>query len=129
MKVACAMAMFLALVAVPGCGSPRKDPGSAGSPSGSPEPDAAVPDSPGPDSTVPGSPGPDAVILAIRMETGIALDTNLAAQFDRLLVLARTADPTTLSDIHARSDASLVTMLIRATGRVADAFGRGDLRT
>ena len=49
--------------------------------------------------------------------------------FDRLVVLARTADPTTLSDIHALPDAALDTMLVGATGRIAAAFGRGDLHT
>jgi hypothetical protein len=139
MKAACAVAMFLALVAVPGCDSVSGSPGRGDSPPGGPGPgsagpdccvsDSMVPDSMVPDSMVPDSPGPDAIILAIRMQTGIALDTSLASQLDRLLVLARTADPTTLSAIHARPDASLTSMLVRATGRVAAAYAQGELRT
>ena len=75
--------------------------------------------------------GDDGVILAIRMQTdpSIALDTSLISQFDRLIRLARTANPTVLSSIHARPDVTLKTMSLRVKGGVAAAFGRGDLRT
>lgn len=85
----------------------------------------------GTDDLVPGPwrPADDAVILAVRNQNGIALDSRLATQFQHLLDRARTASPGTLASIHARPEFVLNEMLVKATGSVATAFERGAVRT
>lgn len=73
--------------------------------------------------------GDDAIILALRDQAEIALDSRLVKQFDHLLRVARAANPAVLAGIHARSRFTLNTIELRAAGRVAAAFDRDVLRT
>jgi hypothetical protein len=73
--------------------------------------------------------GDDAIILALRSQSGIALDSCLATRFQHLLDVARSAKPEVLASIHARSPFGLRDVLVESTGRVSAAFGDGSLRT
>jgi hypothetical protein len=73
--------------------------------------------------------GDDAIVLAFREQDGIVLDSCLAARFQRLLDVARTAQPEVLTDIHARPAFVLRDVLLQATGGVSSALGDGALRT
>lgn len=73
--------------------------------------------------------GDDAIILALRYQSGIALDSCWAMRFQHLLDAARTAKPEVLTNIHARPSFVLRDVVMRATGRVGAAFDDGSLRT
>jgi hypothetical protein len=71
----------------------------------------------------------DAVILDMRVQTDIALDTRLVEQFRRLLRVARTVLPEQVSAIHARPDSDYRTVGVKVTGEIAAVFDQGRLRT
>jgi hypothetical protein len=73
--------------------------------------------------------GDDAVVLALRDQAGIALDSCLVMRFQRLLDAARTAKPEVLASIHARPTFVVNDVLLEATGRVSAAFDSGSLHT
>ena len=71
----------------------------------------------------------DAVILTMRGQRDIALDTQQVEQFRRLLRVARTAVLPQVAEIHARPDSDYRTIGVKGTGEIAAAFDQGKLRT